>query len=157
MKWQSISTCLDLSWNVGFLERCMADWLSQNTNAKSIVTAKSLSKATIQVISLATAVRDLYSASAKDLESVACFLDCQDSREVLRKTQNPVVDRLMSMQLHQHILLSSSRMLMRKICLIHNWSWGISKDGAGHSDEGLWERTYIGSICGLHKQYRAEK
>ena len=34
----------------------------------------------------------LYSASAEDRETVACFLDFQEIRESPRKMQNPVTD-----------------------------------------------------------------
>lgn len=31
MKWESISICLVISWNIGFEERCEVDWLSQES------------------------------------------------------------------------------------------------------------------------------
>jgi hypothetical protein len=39
-----------------------------------------------------------YSPSAEDLETVDCFLDVQDIKELSRKTQKPVMDRLVSTQ-----------------------------------------------------------
>ena len=49
--------------------------MSQNTKVESMNTSKSRSKATIHVISRAIATKDLYSVSAEDLETVACFLE----------------------------------------------------------------------------------
>ena len=37
---------------------------------------------------------DLYYASAKDLETVCCFLDFHETNESPRKTQSPVTDLL---------------------------------------------------------------
>ncbi len=39
---------------------------------------------------------DRYSDSAEDLDMVYCFLDFQEIKEEPRKTQNPVMDRLVS-------------------------------------------------------------
>lgn len=38
-----------------------------------------------------------YSASTEDWETVACFLDFQDTREVPINTQKPVIERLVSL------------------------------------------------------------
>jgi hypothetical protein len=40
----------------------------------------------------------LYSASAEDRETVVCFLDFQEIKELSRKTQKPVTERLESKQ-----------------------------------------------------------
>jgi len=40
----------------------------------------------------------LYSASAEDLDTVVCFLDFQEIKELSRKTQYPVTDLLESTQ-----------------------------------------------------------
>jgi hypothetical protein len=39
---------------------------------------------------------DLYSASVEDRDTVCCFLDLQEMRDELRKTQKPVVERRVS-------------------------------------------------------------
>ena len=93
--------CVERLWKVGLVERWIANWLSHNTKVESMNTSKSRSKATIHVISLAIAAKDLYSASIADLEIVACFLDFQDTKEEPRKIQKPVVDLRVSRQLSQ--------------------------------------------------------
>ena len=60
-------------------------------------TSKSQSNATIHVISLAIATKDLYSALAVDLDIMARFLDFHDTKEEPRKMQKPVVDLHVSM------------------------------------------------------------
>lgn len=43
----------------------------------------------------------LYSALVEDLEIVGCFLDCQQIKELPKKTQNPDVESLVSGHLAQ--------------------------------------------------------
>ena len=50
----------------------------------------------IHTNSLVTNVKTLYSASAEDLETIACFLDFQESIESPRNIQNPVTNLLVS-------------------------------------------------------------
>jgi hypothetical protein len=52
-----------------------------------------------QVSSQQTVAIDRYSASAKELETIVCFLDFQEIKESPRKTQNPKTDLRVSRQL----------------------------------------------------------
>lgn len=93
MKWQSISICLVLSWNIGVTANCIAELLSQKTKVGwSDCTPKSLSNCLNQIISLVTDPIALYSASVELLETVVCFFDFQEIKESPRKTQNHVTD-----------------------------------------------------------------
>ena len=87
IKWQSISTCLKCSWNVGLVDRWIAAWLSQKTMVELTSTSKCFNRPTSQETSLAIAVKVRYSASADDRETVSCFFDFQEIKESLRKTQ----------------------------------------------------------------------
>lgn len=74
-KWQSISICFVSSWKVGFEAMWIAAWLSENKRiGESTMMWKSFSKCYNQKSSLVVAAKALYSASADDLETVACFL-----------------------------------------------------------------------------------
>lgn len=78
LKWQSISMCFVLSWNVGFLEMCTGTWLSQKTCIGNEHCAdNSFINLSNQTSSPTTCHIALYSASAKDKDIVACFLDFQ--------------------------------------------------------------------------------
>ena len=61
-------------------------------------TSKSFNRASNQVISQTVKAMALYSASAKDLETIDCFLDFHEINESPKNTQNPVVDLLVSTQ-----------------------------------------------------------
>lgn len=64
----------------------MATVLSQKIKAGEVTeTLNSVNNCVNQTISLVTAARLLYSASAEDREIVFCFLDFQDIREEPRK------------------------------------------------------------------------
>ncbi|MDV3194007.1 MAG: hypothetical protein Q8835_03070 [Sweet potato little leaf phytoplasma] len=51
--------------------------------------------------SLVTAANALYSASAKDLETVGCFFDFHEIKDSPRNTQKPETDFLVSRQAPQ--------------------------------------------------------
>ena len=56
----------------------------------------SLRKYKINTISHVATAMALYSASAEDLETMDCFLDFQDTKELPMKMSYPVTDFLMS-------------------------------------------------------------
>ena len=99
IKWQSTSICLVRSWNTGFAAIWRATWLPQKrAAAMGWAIWKSWSNERSQVISQVVIAMALYSASPEDLETIDCFLECQEMRESPRKTQNPVTDLRVSEQ-----------------------------------------------------------
>lgn len=67
--------------------------MSQNKKAGSCIgTRKSFSKEISQTISQVARAMDRYSASAEDLDTVCCFFDFQETKEVLISTQKPDID-----------------------------------------------------------------
>ena len=69
--WQSISICFVFSWKTGLELMCNAAYLSQNSRASlSCFTPISLRKYKIHTISHVATTMDLYSVSAKDLDTV---------------------------------------------------------------------------------------
>jgi hypothetical protein len=96
-KWRSISMCLVLWWCTGLLDRYWALTLSQNTMVDRCGTRwSSLSNWRSQTHSATAFATPRYSASALDLEIVACHLDDHDIKLAPKKTQYPEVDRLVS-------------------------------------------------------------
>ena len=92
-KWQSISICFVLSWNVGLEAIAVVAWLSHNT----VVGIKTFTwRSVISCVIHITDAKALYSASAEDRETVACFLDFQEIMESPMKMHNPVIDLLVS-------------------------------------------------------------
>ena len=53
------------------------------------------------LISHVTATIERYSVSAEDLDTMTCFFVFQEIRECLRKTNHPVIERLVSGQVVQ--------------------------------------------------------
>ena len=107
-KWQFISMCLVYSWNIGFAAMCKVAWLSQYIRAGfGWLISSSLSKDWSQVSSHVALAIALYSASAEDLETVCCFLDFQDIKELPRNTQKPKMDLLVSGQVPQSVYVKT--------------------------------------------------
>ncbi|KAJ0890595.1 hypothetical protein HanRHA438_Chr09g0425581 [Helianthus annuus] len=69
--------------------------LSQNSlTGRSTCIPSSCKKFLIHITSQAAAHINLNSASAEDLDTVACFLLFQGTKDLPKKTQNPVTDFL---------------------------------------------------------------
>ena len=80
MKWYLVSTCLVLEWNTGFLASFIADWLSMhNVVGVSWVTPRSYKILRNQTISHAASQAEMYSASAEEFATIACFLQLHDT------------------------------------------------------------------------------
>lgn len=102
MKWQSMSTCLDLSWHVGLFASCIADLLSHSTIDYVIEIPKAMSNCFSHSNSEARVASALYSASADDRATLLFFFFYfQVIKEFPKKTQKPVVDLLVTVQLPQ--------------------------------------------------------
>lgn len=72
---------------------CNAAWLSQNkTTGREIRVCKSASRDNIQMNSHVALAMDLYSASVEDLDTLCCFLDFQEIKELPSITQKPDMD-----------------------------------------------------------------
>lgn len=94
-KWQSISTCLVISWNIVFSAMAIADLLSQNKVVGHLgCIPRSKRRYHSHWISHAPAARLLYSASEEDLYIVCCFLDFQETKALPKKMQKHVTDLL---------------------------------------------------------------
>ena len=79
----------------GIVAILIAESLSQNNNAASgCGISKSLKSCLSHISSHVVEAIALYSASAEDLEMVACFLDFHEIKESPRNMQNPVTDFL---------------------------------------------------------------
>ena len=97
MKWQSTSMCLVLSWKTGlFAIYITLVLLALRGVAPRIGIPSSWRRRRSQTIILLAEDMDLYSASAEDLETVACFLHVQEMREEPRNIHQPVVNLLVS-------------------------------------------------------------
>ena len=89
--------CLFRSWKTGFLAMCKAAWLSQNSCIGYLGnTPNEASKARNQTSSLVVITIDLYSTSAEDRVTVACFLIFQEIGEAPSCIKYPVKDLLES-------------------------------------------------------------
>ena len=62
---------------------------------------RSLNKENIHINSQVAFAMEQYSTLANDLDTVCCFFDFQETKESLMKTQNPLIDLLVSGQAAQ--------------------------------------------------------
>lgn len=92
-KWKSISRCLVLAWNTGFVDKYSAPKLShQSRAAEGCGTCSSTSNLCTHITSAVALAKALNSASVLDLETVGCFLSVQDTRFGPTNTAKPPVD-----------------------------------------------------------------
>lgn len=113
IRWQSISTCLVLSWKTIFRAIAMADLLSQNSVVGwEGVTPRSEMRYHIHWISQALATRLLYSASKDDLDIAGCFMDPHEISVSPKKMQKPVIYHLVSEHVAQFVSVNA-------------WSWRL--------------------------------
>jgi hypothetical protein len=86
------------AWNIGFAKRYVASILSHhNLAGEGLEIFNSFIRDCTQIISTVALVRDLYSTSVLDLDTVACFLTLQLTRFVPKNIAKPPIDRRSSM------------------------------------------------------------
>ena len=96
--------------------------------------------------SLVTLAKALYSASAKEQETMPCFFDFHETKESPRNTRTLVVDFLVSKQLpdrHPHKLVAELRMRWKRELPIQECASNIEVSGAKLGDGGTLVLTYI--------------
>lgn len=104
MKWQPIPTCLVCSWKTGFLERLIADWLSQYIiTGPFYCTPKSFNKEINHTISQQQPSIALYFAFIELLATTDYFFDFQLIKDLPNCMQKPLIDLLVSEQLAQSL------------------------------------------------------
>jgi len=98
IKWCRISICLVLECWTGFLVKLIALVLSNNNEILERLSPKSLNRCFNQMVWAQQLLVAMYSASAVDNATQACFLLCQDIKLDLSKWHVPLVLFLSTLQ-----------------------------------------------------------